>query len=296
MKSDNGKSGGFYGAYGKFLLLTENDRTTGHRYNDEIEPGRKKIIHSLGAVAQGKFVWQKNNYTGAFNHADQVLLRVSLGTESDGKSILPAMAVKFLRDNVYSGNAIFMYDLRGHSGLNFFTKPFANYLPIPKDLPFTLRLGAKKFGRQSHWPGQLGLSDLAAANQDGTSVSNPQFPYLVVLQPNPAVTKLFAHSTDTDVPSTIAHTLNGTEILYRVFAIDYPGSTHPIYLGYIQLVTPFITTIYGDHVLFFRHTFIEQTYALRPQWQKFMETKVNGSFPPESESAEKYRPYLPPWN
>ena len=74
---------------------------------------RQKYVHQQGIVTKAKFVpfernVRKRGYTGIFESgADDVIIRFSTsGQHLEGvtKSINPAIAIKFLRSGVVSGN------------------------------------------------------------------------------------------------------------------------------------------------------------------------------------------------
>jgi hypothetical protein len=77
---------------------------------------RKKLIHSVGVVARCKYVSTGDHpYTGVWEGADNVIVRVSSAKAADASKpfVAPGVGVKFLRDNVHSGDYVAMYALDG---------------------------------------------------------------------------------------------------------------------------------------------------------------------------------------
>lgn len=77
---------------------------------------RPKLIHSVGLVAEAKWVSTGNHpYTGVFKGCDNVLIRLSSAKQADNSVpiVTPGIGVKFLRDNVPSFSFVSMYSLEG---------------------------------------------------------------------------------------------------------------------------------------------------------------------------------------
>lgn len=77
---------------------------------------RSKYIHSVGNVAQAKFVSSGNHpFTGIFKGADNALIRLSLAQQPNTKveETAPGLGFKALRDGVDSCNFVVMYSVDG---------------------------------------------------------------------------------------------------------------------------------------------------------------------------------------
>jgi len=293
VQSDNGQEGTWFGAFDMLGLFTRSDYVTGHSAQDTMPDGRYKLIHTVGAIAKAHIVWNDNGYTGMFQGANDILVRASIAAESDGSSITPAIALKAFRDGVPSGNLIFMYELDGQTSLNFFDNVLCNRVAQRPDLPLKLQLLGKKFALQSAYPGSLGISEFSTTTETGYPVANPLFPYSILLQPNPDVTAKMSGNTDANIGEALTTTLDGTEVIYKIYAVPEPGATELQYLGYIELETPFATSAYADLTLFFKHTFIEEDFALRPDWQTWFSDPDAKHW--ETEGRAVYEGYLPPF-
>ena len=99
--------------------------------------GRVKWIHPLGVCGKVKFVFNNasKSYTGLFQGADYGIARLSLALDPADGHFTPGMALKFFRDNQYSGNIISMYELDGQGhNVNFFQNMFSNIIDPPTDI------------------------------------------------------------------------------------------------------------------------------------------------------------------
>eukprot|EP01006_Ploeotia_vitrea_P036087 TRINITY_DN65969_c0_g1_i1.p1 TRINITY_DN65969_c0_g1~~TRINITY_DN65969_c0_g1_i1.p1 ORF type:complete len:124 (+),score=2.30 TRINITY_DN65969_c0_g1_i1:235-606(+) len=94
----------------------EKMSVTVDRTEDYMPKGRTKWIHTLGTVAQVKWVATDagKKYDGLFKGADHGLARMSLAADPSKIGFTPGMAVKFFRNKaVVSGNIISMFSLEG---------------------------------------------------------------------------------------------------------------------------------------------------------------------------------------
>jgi len=101
---------------------------------DELEQGRRKLVHAFGAEARFRFVANRgvaSRYTGIFQSgADCVIGRLSVATKPTDTHSVPALALKFfIDDNHPSVNLQVMNSIDGQEGYNFFEKTFSNIIP-----------------------------------------------------------------------------------------------------------------------------------------------------------------------
>jgi len=178
--TNNQNSYGWYNSLSLGELFVETMETTLHWVGDTFEDGffgpRKKLIHSVGSVAQVKFVPVPNNegYTGIFEGADYGLIRLSLAKKPDTSktsakeaynNFAPGFGLKFLRDNQPSASMVAMFSVEGQDSWNFFKNDFSNHIARTDDLG--LVLVAKKFSTGTPFVQYVGLSDFAKIGQDG---------------------------------------------------------------------------------------------------------------------------------
>merc|ERR1711879_1089194 len=105
---------GWYSAVHQAELFVEGmDKTFDFTGDDMPDQGlfgaeqRPKLIHSVGVVADAKFVpIGSYNYTGLFRGADDCFLRFSLATKPTTKPpvTIPGISLKCMRNGVESGN------------------------------------------------------------------------------------------------------------------------------------------------------------------------------------------------
>lgn len=291
--ADNEQPGDWYGTLESIPLLLRSDWVTGHVSQDIMPDERKKLIHTVGAIAKAKFVWTSNNYTGLFQAAKTIFVRASTALEPGNGKMTAGVSIKAFRDGVPSSSVIAMYELDGQDTLNYFQHVFCTRIAERPTLPFKLQLLGKKFHIQSSYPGSLGTSEFASVNQDGSKVTSPNYPWALLFQPNPDLSKLMASNTNPNIGSVLSNILAGNEVLYKVFAIDQPESLIPIYLGYIRLESAFHQSKFADHTLFFKHTFIEEDFILKPEWKTWFGDSSLKRW--ETMGRAIYEPYMPAW-
>jgi len=293
--ADNNVSAPWYGFFDMAFLLLRSDWVTGHTYSDIMPDGRKKLIHTVGAVAKAKIVWSGNNkYTGMFKGANNLLIRASTAQEPDSNGLTPALAIKAMRDGIPSGNIIGMYELDGQPTLNFFEHNMCSHLAARPSFGLKLQLLGKKFQLQYQYPGCLGLSDFSKFTESGASVVSPVFPWALMFQVNPAVAALLKGNTNPKVADVIVSKVASGTILYKLYAIPDPRTpTVAEYLGYLQTTSGFRTSAFADTTLFFKHTFVEEDLNLHKDWADWFGDEDYNRW--ETEGQAIYGPNLPPF-
>jgi hypothetical protein len=291
--ADNNQSGSWYGFLDMALLLIRSDWVTGHTYSDIMPDGRKKLIHTVGAIAKAKIVWTgSTKYTGLFRAANNVLVRASTAQEPTADGITVALAIKALRDGIPSGNIIGMYELDGQPSLNFFEHNLCTHLADRPTLPLKLKALGLKFKLQSRYPGCLGLSDFASYTESGATVTSPVFPWALVYQVNPALRSSMAGNTNLNIADALVHGVPVGSILYKIYAVPDPRTPSALeYLGYIQTTSGFRASAFGDLTLFFKHTFEEEDLAWHSDWADWFGDSDYNRW--ETEGRAIYEPYLP---
>jgi hypothetical protein len=293
---DNNKAGTWYGAFNMLGLFTRSDYVTGHSEMDVMPGGRYKLIHTVGGIAKATIVWGPNasKYTGLFQGAHNVLVRGSCATEPDANGLTPALAFKVFRDGMPSGNVIAMYELSGQTNLNFFENNLCNHVAARPDFGLKLQLLGAKFRLSSSWPGCLGLSEFASYTESGAKVLSPKFPWVLMLQPNPELTKKWEGNTNTDIPRVFIEKVPQGSVLYKIFGVKEISQPSQVeYLGYMQTTSAFRASEFGDLTVFYKHTFLEEDMNLRPDWQEYFDDPAYKR--DQTEGREIYEKYLPAW-
>jgi hypothetical protein len=92
---------------------------------------RKKLIHSVGAVAKAEWRSRGNHpYTGIFQGASHGFARMSFAAEPNCKKLntTPGLSIKFLRDGIESANFVAMYSVDGQDTWDYFANDFSNHI------------------------------------------------------------------------------------------------------------------------------------------------------------------------
>ena len=258
-----GTSGEFYFA-GPIRLLAVDMRPTMEYQSDTVPPGKKKFIHSVGVVSKAVFEPAPDSiYTGLFQGSKNMIIRPSMAGAPSGNQLTPGVAFKMFRTGRPSANFVAMWSLDGQDSFNFFEHEFSNHVPIG-NVSGALKIGKKKFGTVSKWPGFVGLSDIASFNEDGSAVAKPVFPFQLVLKPKYATPK--DDDGSGEIYDKLAAIKSGT-LLWDVYANDCPLCKFK-FIGSIKTASEMIRSSYGDTELFFRHQRFDDDFKLRPEWEK----------------------------
>ena len=146
---------------------------------------------------------------------------------------------------------------------NFFAVPLRNH--VPDDLGATVVPLAQKFCQTDHCITKVGLSDMCKYDQDGTSYENPVFPFKLELTPadvqfmehTPASMEEFMAQFDAIPVGTTVYTLK---------AYLSPEDSEGMVLGNVVTTDNCVSSLYGDTRMFFKHQYIEDDIALKPEW------------------------------
>jgi hypothetical protein len=224
---------------------------------------RKKLIHSVGVIAQAKFVsYPTHNYTGLFKGGNFGLIRLSSAAE---KELVPSCVIKFFRNNVKSSNIFFLYNLEAQESKNFFRHDLTNHPPdIYYNASAALLTLRKLFSKASDWPTFIGLNDFAKTDENGNVEKNPKFPFRLIFHPPANVRALFPETGDHYLIDQLK-TLEPMT-LFDIYAEEQPyGKANKI--GRLDITTKTTTSIFSDNTLFFQHERFDDDLLLRPQWK-----------------------------
>ncbi|WP_417066637.1 hypothetical protein [Niveibacterium terrae] len=231
---------------------------------DEMEPGRRKLVHAFGAEARLKLVVDpasSHGYTGIFHSGgDCVIGRFSMASKPSADRSIPGLALKFFIDGDRpSLDLLVMNSADGQAGHNFFSQSFSNIIPPPKGLAVRV-LGAafgrsaKLYGAKDPNPGRLTLEHLASMTPDGVPVADPREPYQLIFKPTEQATALMQGSpASEDFRVSLARLPVGA-VLYQLYARTTSDEKEaPRLLGHLVLASPVVSSSYGDQTLYFRH-------------------------------------------
>jgi len=253
---------------------------------------RPKVIHSVGAVAECSFKITNTNtkYTGLFQSgAKNSFIRISSAKAPDMKEgIVPGISMKFMRDNVPSGNVFAMYKLSGQTSFNFFLHDLTNHPPLFKPTELSEKLLIKQFKTASKWPTMLGLSSMAKFDEQGNESSSPDFPFRIVFHPTAEMHTKFPDTAVKDNEYYIKQLeqMGVVGKLYDVYVQDSPFDdvSDLTKIGEVIQTGSFTGTKYGDKTMFFQHTRMEEDVKYKPEWndqiEKVLDMQENTAYPP----------------
>ncbi len=232
---------------------------------DELDVGRRKLVHAWGAVARFRFVSTKaaSGYTGIYESgADCVIGRLSMATKPTKTTIVPGLALKFFISGHESVNLQIMNSTDGQKSHNFFEMPFSNIIPLPDS--FVTRLvhelflkAAVAFGAKDPDPTRLTVEHLAKIQIDGTPVVTPKSPFRLVFKPTLAAGALMKDAAvGTDFRTSLARYPVG-HVMYDVYALEKGESSDDLpaskLVGQLIPSTNIVASSYGDEKLNFQH-------------------------------------------
>jgi len=151
----------------------------------------------------------------------------------------------------------------------FFKHDLTNHVPdLSSSAPYLLRKLREKFAEASDYPVMIGLSDLALFSDDGTQSETPQFPFRLVFHP---VSKWHTYYPDDQPSTSFEDQLKSTLVpgpLYDVYAQVEPtdDNTKLTLIGRLDLNTATTTSLFGDTLMFFQHTHMEDDLYYKPDW------------------------------
>jgi len=264
---------GFYNPLTLATIFLEPMDPTFDHVSDTFPFLRKKLIHTVGVIAQGELVVDPANpYTGIFEGASNVLIRLSSAKSPDftkttaagaDDNFTPGMSLKFLRDGIPSVNLMAMYGVNGFPSWNFFFKDFSNHIPAAKGLP--LKALSCKFAQATKHISTLGLKDLSAWTEKGEDRRNElNFPFKLVFRPTDQVNTLFPDDFVQKYPDQLKTIPAGTS-LYDVYAVGNPDAQEAK-IGTLRTTSAFVTSHWGDESLFFQHTSMDDDLQVHPEW------------------------------
>ena len=145
LAATKGKQASWPSTFELVKIFFENMWPTVSDITDVMRSGRKKLIHSVGAVATVAFEYENSPYTGLFQGSNHAFARFSVAKEPNkrAKGFTPGVAFKMMRTAVPSANFMAMRNLTDQLSFNYFKNPFSNHISAKK-LPFSLKMIVKK--------------------------------------------------------------------------------------------------------------------------------------------------------
>lgn len=231
---------------------------------DELEKGRRKLIHAFGTEARLRLVIASGaagGYTGIFQSGAECMIgRFSLVSKPTTDKSIPALALKiFIDGDQPSVNLLLMHSVDGQAGHNYFAQTFSNILPQASSFSTRLLAGvfersAVQFGAKDTNPGRLTLEHLSGIQTDGKHIPAPQTPYQLRFKPTAQAHALMQHASAEDDFRVKLDSLHIGQAVYDIFILaegDSPENAR--FLGQLVLASSVVSSHYGDEKLFFRH-------------------------------------------
>ena len=267
------KADSSFGAYHPTDLFTESVVTTFENQWDILPAGRVKAIHGIGAVCPFTVdIAQDSPFTGVLQPG-QVTGMIRMGAGIDfmdplSSGFLPGAAVKILRTGQSSANVVLFNELNPlpDGNHNFFAMPLKNHVSGDINDIVTI-VASEKFCTTGHCITKVGLSHWCTSDQEGNTVENPVFPFKLTFdltgevnfhEEKPSSMEEFMQQFDDIAVGTNLYTLKGHQ---------NPDDLEGITLGNVVTTDKCISSKYGDTHLAFKHQWIEDDIALKPEWE-----------------------------
>jgi hypothetical protein len=274
--NENQSPNDWYSSFSLAKIFFIRMKTSFEHYGDSMPSGRQKLIHTVGVMGQVEFVAEQdkrvNPYTGIFQGASHVLLRLSLAKKPDFSkrkaedaedNFTPGFGVKFIRDGVHSFDTVAMFGVNGQPSWNFFKNEFSTHIPEADGV--ALKILNFKFSEATKYTNKMGNLDGAVFDQFGNKENDPVFPYKLVFRPTDTVKNMFSdYFTDSymkQLPSIPENTA-----LYDVLASSGPNS-RMVKIGSFVLRMKFRPSYWGDTGFWIRHNYWDEDIKFHPDWQ-----------------------------
>jgi hypothetical protein len=231
---------------------------------DELEPGRRKLIHSFGAEARLRLVISPGfvgPYTGIFQSGSPCVIgRFSMASKPTADAAIPGLALKiFIDGDQPSVNLHLMHSVDSQPGRNFFAQTFSNILPPAE--AFSTRVlssfferSAVRFGARDPSPGRLTLEHVASMQSDGHRIGAPKTPHQLLFKPTAQARALFDDTNVADDFRLRLAKLPAGQVLYDIYTLgEHEPADRAQLLGQLVLAQPVVSSRYGDETLYFQH-------------------------------------------
>jgi hypothetical protein len=231
---------------------------------DELEPGRRKLIHSFGAEARLRLVISPRAagaHTGIFQSGSPCVIgRLSMASKPKVDTAIPGLALKiFIDGDRPSVNLHLMHSVDSQPGRNFFAHTFSNILPPAQ--AFSTRVlssfferSAVRFGARDPSPGRLTLEHLAGTLPDGHRIGAPNTPHQLLFKPTAQARALFDDASVADDFRLRLAKLPAEQVLYDIYTLgEHEPAGRARFLGQLVLAAPVVSSRYGDESLYFQH-------------------------------------------
>jgi len=244
--------------------------------DDELAPGRPKIVGTNGVTAKGEFIVYPNSpYTGIFKGGQDNIGIIRLSSNT-GTNLEIFFAMKVLVDYNTSQNLHMIHDVDGFgvNTTNLFTWPLQSQIPKPLQVDYDAGRYSSKVdvsfdgcikalpGGPLHRPpnawGMGCVEQSACDNKNNVLTSGIIAPYIIQVTPQVVVT---VQVFQDDWRSVVMAKVPANTKLYTVQASKSPCDPF-VDIGEVWTRTDFIASGYGDHTLRFGQPYEKWDYSV----------------------------------
>ena len=242
--------------------------------SDVVPENWDKPIHSKGALAKIRLeVAPETRYTGFYGQSSQcALMRLSLTNNPHQKQtfggkergVAPGIAIKFFINGQPSQDISLLTSLTGQEdNYNFFASPFSNVVAPGKKLD--TKVVHYLFRTASKFPERLSVANLSEWTPQGERVSKPRFPTQIFLT---SEYKMSSEEKGEDIREKFQK-ISANTTLFSVYGYTSPDPSKDYtkysdkkraellkkadYIGKIVTTSEFVSSSFGDKVIFFKH-------------------------------------------
>lgn len=222
--------------------------------------GRKKIIHSSGAVIRVKYVVSRRSFSGIFmSGAPEGLLRLSLAKPPEAQGYIPGFGLMLFVDNHSPITMLAMPSLNPQKEANLLVRDYLTAVPTPTWtfsgwlLSTFFNKGIELLGYDSHDARALSTADFVKIQANGTVEKNPtREPYALIFSPAKDASKLLNGISNADDFRSLLSSSGNGRVLFHVYAKMYQDSM-PEHIGQIIATSDFVVSDFADKKLRFKH-------------------------------------------
>lgn len=262
------------GGYYPTDLITESVVTSFDNEWDFHPAGRRKVIHGNGAICKFDVdVSADSPFSGLLKAGSKISGLIRMGPATDPYSVTssgmaPGVSIKFLRTGTMSANFLLLNNLNPlpDNSFNFFQVPKFNQLTADIQTPDLILLG-QKFCATGHCITKVGISNVCTHDQDGNEAEELNFPFKFTFTPADISFPAEAPANQQAFMDQFKAIPVGSR-LYTIRGHTSPEDTEGLVLGDVVTSSECLTSLYGDTKLAFKHQWIEDDVALKPEWSE----------------------------
>ncbi len=269
----------FYKGF-EFESLFDQDMNLSYdTVSDSMPKNRLKKTHPVGLTAKIELIAAPDQpYTGLFKGAKYGIMRISdtTATTPEVPKTAPGFGIKFLRDGMYSGNAVAMFAFDGQKSFNFFKNRWTTILREFNNSCARETIGKHLAGVTDHL-GATSVMDMADYDENGVKEEEPHWPFQIDFEPY----DVFGWTDDyqNDFQDQVEPIPIDT-VMFKIFGFDEPpelGGEEKL-IGWLVSRSDQLSSFWGDTQLFFQHRRLDDDIKRRPHYFDMLQFWPNGLF------------------